>query len=227
MPLVQAEHLVKSFNSGQSVFRTAAGAQVRAVNDVSLAIEAGETLGLVGESGSGKSTLGRMLLRLVEPDSGTVSFDGNDVLAARGSELRRLRRDMQIIFQDPYGSLDPRMTVEQLVCEPIIIHGGESAAGRQTPRCGNDARRRSGGIGARSLSSRVQRRPAPAYRHCAGAHAPAALYRRGRAGVGARRERGSADREPAAPACRRSFSLPTCLSRTRCRWCATWPIESP
>ena len=73
---------------------------MRAVNDVSLAIEAGETLGLVGESGSGKSTLGRMLLRLIEPDSGEVLFDGQDVLRAGGSELRRLRRDMQIIFQD-------------------------------------------------------------------------------------------------------------------------------
>ena len=125
MPLLQAEHLVKSFASGQNAFGVGTGAWVRAVNDVSLAIEAGETLGLVGESGSGKSTLGRMLLRLIEPDSGTVRFDGNDVLAAGGSELRRLRRDMQIIFQDPVGSLDPRMTVEQVVCEPILIHGGE------------------------------------------------------------------------------------------------------
>ncbi len=131
MPLVQAEHLIKSFSSGQNAFGTPGATRVRAVNDVSLAIEAGEMVGLVGESGSGKSTLGRMLLRLIEPDSGTVRFDGHDVLSARSSELRRLRRDMQIIFQDPYGSLDPRMTVEQIVCEPIIIHGGESAAGRK------------------------------------------------------------------------------------------------
>ncbi len=130
MPLVQAEDLVKSFSSGHSMFGTASAARVRAVNDVSLKIEAGETLGLVGESGSGKSTLGRMLLRLVEPDSGTVRFDGQDVLAAHGGELRRLRRDMQIIFQDPFGSLDPRMTVEQIVCEPVVIHGSESRSGR-------------------------------------------------------------------------------------------------
>jgi len=83
MPLVQAEHLVKSFSSGQGAFATSSTARIRAVNDVSLAIESGETLGLVGESGSGKSTLGRMLLRLVEPDSGSVHFDGHDVLTAR------------------------------------------------------------------------------------------------------------------------------------------------
>ena len=131
MPLVQAEHLVKSFSSGQNAFGTSSAARVRAVNDVSLEIEAGETVGLVGESGSGKSTLGRMLLRLVEPDSGSVRFDGHDVLAARGTELRRLRRDMQIIFQDPFGSLDPRMTVEQVVCEPIVVHGNESRRDRR------------------------------------------------------------------------------------------------
>jgi peptide/nickel transport system ATP-binding protein len=131
MPLVQADHLVKTFSSGQNAFGVGSSVQVRAVNDVSLAIEAGETLGLVGESGSGKSTLGRMLLRLIEPDSGAIRFDGRDVLAARGAELRHLRRNMQIIFQDPYGSLDPRMAVEQIVCEPMLIHGGETAAGRR------------------------------------------------------------------------------------------------
>lgn len=131
MPLVQADHLVKTFSSAQSAFGAASAARVRAVDDVSLAIEAGETVGLVGESGSGKSTLGRMLLRLIEPDSGTVGFDGRDVLGARGGELRKLRRDMQIIFQDPYGSLDPRMTVEQIVCEPVVIYGSETNPGRR------------------------------------------------------------------------------------------------
>jgi peptide/nickel transport system ATP-binding protein len=131
MPLLEAQHLTKTFSSDQNVFQMASGARVRAVNDVSLAIEAGETVGLVGESGSGKSTLGRMLLRLIEPDSGGIRFDGQDVLAASGSELRRLRRDMQIIFQDPYGSLDSRMTVSQIVCEPIAIHSSGSPASRR------------------------------------------------------------------------------------------------
>ena len=113
------------------MFGTGTTGSVQAVRDVSLVIEGGETLGLVGESGSGKSTLGRILLRLVKPDSGSITFNGTDVLAAAGGELRRLRRDMQIIFQDPYGSLDPRMTVEQVVSEPLLIHGGESRATRK------------------------------------------------------------------------------------------------
>jgi len=131
MPLVEARHLTKTFSSGQSVFGISAASQVRAVTDVSLVIEGGGTLGLVGESGSGKSTLGRMLLRLVEPDSGEVYFAGHNVLRAGGAELRHLRRDMQIIFQDPFGSLDPRMDVEQIVCEPMAIHGSQKLTERR------------------------------------------------------------------------------------------------
>ncbi len=131
MPLVHAKHLVKTFQTEQSAFGMKPADTVRAVNDVSLSIEAGETLGLVGESGSGKSTLGRMLLRLIEADSGEVIFDGRDVLRAHGADLRHLRRDMQIIFQDPVGSLDPRMNVEQIVCEPMVIHGSENRQARR------------------------------------------------------------------------------------------------
>ena len=109
------------FPQGESVF-TARKGEVRAVDDVSLEIQAGETLGLVGESGSGKSTLGRLALRLIEPTSGTVRFDGIDLLRIGHGELRRLRRNMQIIFQDPFSSLDPRMRVQDLVAEPLLIH---------------------------------------------------------------------------------------------------------
>jgi ABC-type oligopeptide transport system ATPase subunit len=125
VPLVEVRNLSKVFPLGETVFRKARGS-VRAVDDVSLDIERGETLGLVGESGSGKSTLGRLILRLIEPTSGTVKFAGHDVLAARGGELRRLRRDMQIVFQDPFASLNPRMRVRDIVTEPLVIHNSTS-----------------------------------------------------------------------------------------------------
>ncbi len=117
MALVEAEHLTKIYDTGGG-----AGNGLRAVDDVSFFIEAGETLGLVGESGCGKSTLGRMLLRLIEPSSGVVRFDGTAITSLDGRALRESRREMQIIFQDPFGSLDPRLTVEEIVTEPLAIH---------------------------------------------------------------------------------------------------------
>ncbi len=122
MALVEARNLTKTFNLSESAFGTRSTGQVRAVDDVSLDIQPGETLGLVGESGSGKSTLGRLILRLIEPTSGSLRFAGKDLTTAKGSELRRLRRNMQIIFQDPFASLDPRFRVEDVIAEPLIIH---------------------------------------------------------------------------------------------------------
>ena len=112
--LLRAEHLVKEF--------PVKGGVVHAVSDVSFAVEKGETLGLVGESGCGKSTLGKLVLDLIPPTSGRVFFGGQDLSALHGEPLRALRRGMQMIFQDPYASLDPRMSIGQIIMEPLIAH---------------------------------------------------------------------------------------------------------
>ncbi|HEX2117114.1 MAG TPA: dipeptide ABC transporter ATP-binding protein [Alphaproteobacteria bacterium] len=121
-PLLRVEHLVKHFEVGRGFFRRS-GAVVRAVDDISFDVWRGETLAIVGESGCGKSTAGRLILRLIEPTSGSVTFDGRDVLALDERGVRSLRREMQIIFQDPYASLNPRMTVGQMLAEPLVLHG--------------------------------------------------------------------------------------------------------
>lgn len=127
-PLVDVQGLVKEFGRG-GLWRR--GAAVRAVDDVSLAIARGETFGLVGESGSGKTTTGRCVLRLIEPTSGRIVFDGRDVRALGPAELRAARRHFQIVFQDPYSSLNPRMRVGAIVEEPLIIHREGSRGDRQ------------------------------------------------------------------------------------------------
>lgn len=126
-PLVGVQGLVKEFGRGGLWHR---GATMRAVDDVSFSIERGETFGLVGESGSGKTTTGRCVLRLIEPTSGRIVFDGRDVLALGAAELRAARRHFQIVFQDPYSSLNPRMRVGAIVEEPLIIHRDGTPADR-------------------------------------------------------------------------------------------------
>jgi oligopeptide/dipeptide ABC transporter ATP-binding protein len=128
-PLVEAEHLQHHFSIKGGIVLDREVASVRAVDDVSLRIAAGETLGLVGESGCGKSTLSRCLMRLLEPTGGTVRFAGRDVTHLGRRALRPLRREMQMIFQDPYASLNPRRRVGQIVGDPIRLHG--EARGRE------------------------------------------------------------------------------------------------
>ncbi len=121
MNLLEVKNLKVHFPIKRGLFGRVKG-HVKAVDDVSLAVAPGETLGLVGESGCGKTTLGRAIIRLIEPTAGSVLFDGEDITQLRGSELRARRRKFQMIFQDPYGSLNPRMTVAEIIGEAIDIH---------------------------------------------------------------------------------------------------------
>ena len=129
--LLQVDNLVKHFPVQQSLFGRQT-AVVHAVDGVSFTLNAGETMALVGESGCGKSTVGRLLLRLLDATSGSVRFDGDDLMTLPPSRMRARRRDMQMIFQDPYSSLNPRMTVQQTLIEPLGLHG--LAKGRQRER---------------------------------------------------------------------------------------------
>ena len=130
MALLEVENLVKQFAADRNLFGRPT-AFVKAVDGVSFRVDAGETLALVGESGCGKSTVSRLALRLIEPDAGRIRFEGRDLLALDANELRAFRRQAQIIFQDPYASLNPRMTVGQILSEPLALHNLVPQAGRR------------------------------------------------------------------------------------------------
>jgi oligopeptide transport system ATP-binding protein len=169
--------LVKHYPIRRGVVPRTVG-YVRAVDGVSFAIPSGNTLGLVGESGCGKTTTGRTILRLIEPTSGHVTFDGHDVFSLSEREMRGLRRQMQIIFQDPYGSLNPRMTVGAMLEEPILVHGIDSANENETSpdelrsahsgkQLGTPARRRA----RQRVAELILGGPAAAHRHRASTRA--------------------------------------------------------
>ena len=184
--LLEVSDLVKQYPVRGGILRRKIGT-VHAVDGVSFTLGVGETLGLVGESGCGKSTVARSILRLVEPSSGTIRLNGRDITRLGKAELRPHRRSMQIIFQDPFASLNPRMTAGDIVGEPLSVHG--LASGQAQARAGRRAVR-SGRAAAGSdaeLSASVLRRPAPAHLHRARAVARARTDRVRRAGIGARR----------------------------------------
>lgn len=128
--LLKVEGIQKAFPINGGILGRKIG-EVKAVQDISFTLNKGETFGLVGESGCGKSTTGRILLRLIEPDSGSIWFEGTDITTLKTDEMRKLRKEMQIIFQDPFASLNPRHSVQKILEEPLIVHGVKDAAERK------------------------------------------------------------------------------------------------
>jgi len=129
-PILEVKGLKKYFDIQGGVFGKKVG-EVKAVDGVSFSVNPGEILGIVGESGCGKSTTGKAILRLVEPTEGEIKFEGRDITQLNDEEMRKLRRDMQIIFQDPFASLNPRHTIEKIISEPLLVHGMKSAKERR------------------------------------------------------------------------------------------------
>ena len=197
-PVLQVDGLVKHFQVSRGIILRRQVGLVRAVEDVSFEIARGETLALVGESGCGKSTTGRLVLRLMDPTAGSVRFQGEEIANLGKDELRRLRRHMQIIFQDPYASLNPRMTVGEILAEPLRVHDIGDAASREARGSRTAGDRRPAARTCAALSASILRRPAPAHRHCARARGQSRTDHLRRAGLGARRVDPGADRQPAA-----------------------------
>ncbi len=194
--ILTVENVKKYFPIRRGVFKRVVG-WVKAVDDVSFQVRRGETLGLVGESGCGKTTLGRTILRLYEPTAGKIMFEGRNLADVSGGEMRRIRRDLQTIFQDPFSSLNPRMPVGKIIGEPLKIHG---IAGREERREIVDALMERVGLNpvfASRFPHEFSGGPAPAHRHRPRAGAQPEVHRRRRAGLGARRVDPGAGGQPA------------------------------
>ena len=206
-PLLEVTDLVKHYAVRGGVLRRRIGT-VHAVDGVSFSVGKGETLGLVGESGCGKSTVARSVLRLVEPTSGAIRLNGTDITRLSKSELRPHRRSMQIVFQDPFASLNPRMTAGDIVGEPLGVHGLATGRAQQERVAELFAQ-----VGLRAgpdeeLSASILRRTAATHLHCARAVARAEPDRMRRAGLGARRlDPGAGDQSVDRPAAQERFLL--------------------
>ena len=190
--------------NGLKVYSPSGGASakkkkvLKAVDGVSFKLRAGETLGIVGESGCGKSTCGNSIIRLINPTEGQVIFDGRDLASLKGRELRELRRDIQMIFQDPFSSLNPRMRVRDIIAEPLVTH----RVCKSRAELDAEVSRLMDAVGlpreyAGRYPARVLRRPAPAHRHSPRPRAQAEAHNLRRARIRARRVHPGADTEPA------------------------------
>ena len=197
-PIVQVRDVKMYFPVTSGIIFQRKVADVKAVDGVTFDVKRGETLGLVGESGCGKTTLGRMVLLLYKPTAGQVLFNDHDLTKLKSGDLRRMRRHMQMIFQDPYASLNPRMTVGSIIGEPLVIHGLVKGRKERQER----VRELMQVVGlnpyyANRYPARILRRPAAAHRHRAGARRPAGLHRLRRADLSAGRVDPGADHQPA------------------------------
>ena len=196
-PLLEVNGLAKHYPVKRGLVMAKTVGTVRAVDGVSFKLARGETLALVGESGCGKSTTARLVLRLIEPSAGQVFFEGTDITEMTGAPLRKLRRRMQIVFQDPFASLNPRMTVGDILEEPLIVHEiGDAAARRKR------VEELLGLVGLASYhAARYPHEFSGGHRHRPGARGGAGADRLRRAGFGARRvDPGSGDQPVEGPA---------------------------